>query len=334
MRDRLGPLAEWLDGEGRTVTVYDHHFNTESDIAASHRYVEAVGAVTTLVVEELRSAGIALTPIEATVMALGIHVDTGSLTFEHTTVRDAAALTWLMAQGASPRILSEYVEPGLSPELQDLLPTVLQQMHSKTIEGVTLSWVVMATNTRISGLSGLVSRVMSIAESDIFLLATHYGKTEENWKLSLIGRSRSGGFGTTHLNAVDLGEIFRPLGGGGHPKAAAATVHLSTEAAEPEEKVNAIVASILGQIECQLPSPPIARTIMSSPVRTIQPDLTVGEAHRILLRYGHSGLSVVDRAGKLVGVISRRDLDIALHHNFSHAPVKGFMSTTLKNNYP
>ena len=35
-----------------------------------------------------------------------------------------------------------------------------------------------------------------------------------------------------------------------------------------------------------------------------------------LLRYGHSGLSVVDEHDRLVGVISRRDLDIALHHGF------------------
>ena len=73
---------------------------------------------------------------------------------------------------------------------------------------------------------------------------------------------------------------------------------------------------------------------MSSPVRTIRPETTIAEAQRILLRYGHSGLSVVDTQGQLVGIISRRDLDIALHHGFSHAPVKGYMTTNLKTITP
>ena len=73
---------------------------------------------------------------------------------------------------------------------------------------------------------------------------------------------------------------------------------------------------------------------MSSPVRTIPPETSIEEAHRILLRYNHSGLSVVDSSGKLVGIISRRDIDIALHHGFSHAPVKGYMTPQLKTISP
>ncbi len=73
---------------------------------------------------------------------------------------------------------------------------------------------------------------------------------------------------------------------------------------------------------------------MSSPVRTVRPETTIDEAQRILLRYGHSGLSVVNAEGELVGVISRRDLDIAFHHGFSHAPVKGYMTTNLKTITP
>ena len=69
---------------------------------------------------------------------------------------------------------------------------------------------------------------------------------------------------------------------------------------------------------------------MSSPVRTIRPATTVMDAQRILLRYGHSGLCVANDAGQLQGIISRRDIDLALHHGFSHAPVKGYMTLNLK----
>ena len=80
--------------------------------------------------------------------------------------------------------------------------------------------------------------------------------------------------------------------------------------------------------------PPTARDLMSSPVRTIRLETTIGEAQQILLRYGHSGLSIVDAQDQLVGIISRRDIDIALHHGFSHALVTGYMATNLKTISP
>lgn len=98
----------------------------------------------------------------------------------------------------------------------------------------------------------------------------------------------------------------------------------------PQEKLTEIVEAF----KAQIPHPPTAKELMSSPVRTIRPETTIAEAHRILLRYGHSGLSVVDEQDQLVGIISRRDLDIALHHGFSHAPVKGYMTPQLKTIKP
>ena len=65
---------------------------------------------------------------------------------------------------------------------------------------------------------------------------------------------------------------------------------------------------------------------MSAPVRTILPATTVAAAQRVLLRYGHSGLCVVDDRGKLQGIISRRDLDLASHYGLGHSPVKGHMT--------
>ncbi len=84
-----------------------------------------------------------LLPSEATVMALGIHVDTGSLTFEGATSRDASALAWLMEQGSSLRVIAEYVEPGLSPQLQDLLPEALKNLRSEEarISSILIPWI-------------------------------------------------------------------------------------------------------------------------------------------------------------------------------------------------
>jgi tRNA nucleotidyltransferase (CCA-adding enzyme) len=82
--------------------------------------------------------------------------------------------------------------------------------------------------------------------------------------------------------------------------------------------------------EIQLSQPITAAAIMSSPVRTIPPDTNIREAQFVLLRYGHSGLSVVNAQDQLIGIISRRDLDIALHHGFGDAHVQDYMATDLK----
>jgi tRNA nucleotidyltransferase (CCA-adding enzyme) len=331
-RDRIGKAAEWLDLQEVEVTVYDHHIHAKGDIASTHRHVEPVGAVTTLVVEALQAlesseamAPSVLTAAEATVMALGIHVDTGSLTYDHATVRDAAALTWLMSQGANLRVLGDYVEPGLSAQMQDLLSIALETLKTETVRGYTLAWVLLPIEDYIPGLSSLASRLMSLTEADVLLLGSHDSVGAEEQRLVVIGRSRSSA-GTGFTEWINLGELFQPLGGGGHPKAASLTLR----SVDPD----AVMADLLAQLRSQIPRPPIARELMSSPVRTILPDTTIREAQRILLRYGHSGLSVVDANGLLVGIISRRDLDIALHHGFSHARVKGYMTTNLKTITP
>lgn len=349
-RDRLGKAAEWLDLPNIDITVYDHHADV-GDITATVRHVEPVGAVTTLIVEQLRQLSLPesspvskpadaaeaigaspsphrnwLTASEATVMALGIHVDTGSLTYDHATVRDAAALTWLMEQGASLRAIAEYVEPGLPPQMQDLLTIALDRLKTETIQGYNLAWVLLTVEGYVPGLSNLAARILTLTETDVLLLAVRYpvGSSEDE-RLTVIGRSRSSA-GATSTDLIDLGELLRSLGGGGHPRAAAVTLR----GVDPE----ATVATLLDQLRSQIPHPPTARELMSSPVRTILPDTTIAEAQRILLRYGHSGLSVVNANGQLVGIISRRDIDIALHHGFSHARVKGYMTTNLKTITP
>lgn len=326
-RDRLGKVAEWLDLPGVEISVYDHHLESERDFSATQQWVDAVGATTTLVVEQLQAENVVPSPVEATVMALGIHVDTGSLTFDHSTPRDAQALAWLMQQGASLRAIAEYVDPGLSPQLQALLSIALEQLQTETLQGFNLAWVLLKLDDFTPGLSSLASRLMELTELDALLLAAQYcrgatcrsddsGALDDT--LTVIGRS--------HIEGTNLNELLKPLGGGGHPRAAAATLR----GINPQ----ATLTQLVEQFKAQIPHPPIARELMSSPVRTIRPETTIDEAQRILLRYGHSGLSVVDAEGQLVGVISRRDLDIALHHGFSHAPVKGYMTTNLKTITP
>ena len=336
-RDRLGKAAEWLDLPQLTsIEVYDHHQDSQTDIPATETHIEPVGAITTLIVEQLQQIPTQLTTAEATVMALGIHVDTGSLTFDQTTPRDAAALAWLMAQGANVRQISEYVTPGLSLQLQRLLTEALNKLHSETQSGYTISWVLLKTPDYVPGLSSLVTRLLELTESDALLLGAEDGgkgnreleieNPEGEFAVDPSSLSSLTVIGRSHIEGTNLNELFQPLGGGGHSQAAAVRLR---DVNPPQ-----IIEQLLNQLKDQIPQPLTARELMSSPVRTIRPETTISEAQRILLRYGHAGLSVVDEKDQLVGVVSRRDIDLALHHGFDHAPVKGYMTKNVKTITP
>ena len=67
------------------------------------------GSLVTLLVHIIAEREIAVTPFEATVFALGIHEDTGSLTFSTTTPRDAEALAFCMRRGADTTVLEKWL---------------------------------------------------------------------------------------------------------------------------------------------------------------------------------------------------------------------------------
>ncbi|MEA5452344.1 CBS domain-containing protein [Leptolyngbya sp. CCNP1308] len=339
-RDRFGPAADWIaqaEHNQVPIEIYDHHPTSATTVHAQATTIGAVGAATTLVVESLQKQQIEPSVAEATVMALGIHVDTGSLLYEGATARDAAALAWLMAHGASLSIIADFVEPGLSPGLQGLLTEAMTSLHSETVGGHTLAWVLLRVDGYVPGLSGLAERLISLADADALLLGACYAAKDAEdgdlsdrepshpslplQKLTLIGRARG-----RVSDRLDWGTVLTTLGGGGHPAAAAASLTTANPLGTVQE--------VMAVVRSHLPHQPTARDLMSSPVRTIRPDTTIHGAQRILLRYGHSGLSVVDEGDRLVGIISRRDLDLALHHGFSHAPVKGYMATNLKTITP
>jgi tRNA nucleotidyltransferase (CCA-adding enzyme) len=208
-RALLSAAADWLDLPQVQVQLYDHHIHAEGDISAKFRQVEAVGATTTLIAERLQSENLSLSMAEATVMALGIHADTGSLTYDLATVRDAAALTWLMAQGANQKAIATYTEPGFSSELQELLGEALPQLQTVTFYGYRVAWTMLSSDRYVPGLSSLTSQLMVLSESDALVLGHRYQtRSSGQDRLTVIARSR--------IEGVDLSALLQPIGGGGH----------------------------------------------------------------------------------------------------------------------
>jgi len=116
---------------------------------------------------------------------------------------------------------------------------------------------------------------------------------------------------------LDVSKVLSGYKGGGHASAASATVK--------DGKVDEIIGELKNILREKIKPEVVAEDIMSAPVKTVPINKTIDEAGKILLRYGHTGLPVVDGL-EMVGIISRRDIDKAKHHGLGHAPVKGFMS--------
>ena len=82
-------------------------------------------------------------------------------------------------------------------------------------------------------------------------------------------------------------------------------------AAEDETSRRARMASSIGQHRLLHKAPPgslTAGTLMTSPAITIGPDATIPAAARLMNTHHIRRLPVVDESGKLIGVVSRRDL--------------------------
>jgi len=285
--------------------IYDHHPVTTVSLKGDLNEIHPLGAATTILVEKIVARDIEINSFEASILALGIYDDTGSLLFPHTTARDARAVAFLLEKGANLEIVGRFIDRPFTAEQRELLQEFLQNMEHYTIKNVAVAIAGARLDKAISGLDLITQRLLELEESELVITLTAAGK-----RVQVIGRSRT--------NYVNLNELLTPLGGGGHPRAASAVI----KGGSLEETKKSLLNLLNAQIKPSL----LAKDIMSSPVKTLPADLSLEEAGRIMLRYGHTGMPVME-GERMIGIISRRDVDKARMHKLGHAPVKGFMKS-------
>jgi len=436
-RDRIGPAEPLLEHATR-VTVVDHHIDSDSDIPEATDYVvDKVGSVSTLIVERLKDADLddGLTEAEATLLALGIHADTGSLVYDSTTARDAAALTWVMEQGASQTAIAEHAQSSLSPEQQGVLTQALINTNSTEIHGVTLSTVLLKADGFINGLAAVTQDAMELSSSDVYLMGIVYearsGGSKKGSKkkqvmegvqsrllqphtpqlsppngddasemasavgydgedepilrrrlkaafdrsdtdksgyldrreltatlnasgiiasdqtvqnlisvmdtngdgivdfeefvefakdveseqvksiaskkrsltLIIIGRVKAG----INMKDVNLGKLFEKFGGGGHAKAASATVRLNDES-EADDIMTGLVDEL---VDTSLQQQAMVADFMTAPVLSVKPDMTETQVEDLFTRYDVRALPVVDDDNNVIGLVSYKEVAAA-----------------------
>ncbi|MEL7565108.1 MAG: CBS domain-containing protein [Dehalobacterium sp.] len=301
---RIGKFQKVAEHDGVELIIYDHHPDNKDDLQPAFIVSEKIGATTTLLVEKIKQEKIIITPFEATVFALGIYEDTGSLSFSTTTVRDVKSVAWLLEKGADLKTIRNYMERPLSGEQHELFNTLIDGLNNIVFNGVKVSIATAMIPEYVGGLDLLTQKLGEFTDNQAVFTVV---KMED--RIHLVGRSS--------LDAVNVNLILRHFGGGGHEKASSATVK--------ENDLDVIIDKLHHILKESITPEVKAADIMSTPVKTVSLNQSIEETEKIMIRYGHTGFPVVD-GEKVVGIISRRDVEKARYHGLGHAPVKGFMS--------
>ena len=301
---RLGELESVaLDPHVETV-LFDHHreHGPPDWVSPESAVTSTDGALTTTLVGILAERELQPTPLEATAFALGIHEDTGSLTYATTTQRDVDALAWCLRHGARQDLVTEYLHTPLAAGERELLTHLMERLEPVAADDVLIAAV--RWPEYVDGVSNLAHKIVDLTDARVLVLLV-----EMDERIFVVVRSRT--------EAVDAAFVAGAFGGGGHAGAASAISRLDLDAAR--ERALAAISDARTGVR-------LARDVMSAPARSLGPDASVREAMTLCQRHGQSGVFVVED-GRLVGGVSREDLDKAVGHALAHAPVRGIMSS-------
>ena len=304
IKRRIGTFANVISKRDLEIHIYDHHPSTTDDIKGDINVIEEVGATTTIMLKKIRKMNLEISPIEATIFALGIYEDTGSLTFSTTTIDDINSISYLFGKGIKLKVVANFINIGLSIDQKKLLNKLLLSSKEIFCKGVRINMAKAEVKNYTEGLALLTHKLIEIENSDVFF--TIVRMTD---RIYIVGRSRT--------SSVDVDEVLKELGGGGHFQAASAVVKdLSLD--ELEKKLIRI-------LEKKIKLGIVAKDIMSSPVKTVNTSTSIEETKKILLRYGHNGIPVVEE-GKLEGIITMQEVNKAKQHGLGKELVSKYMS--------
>ncbi|NUM45574.1 MAG: CBS domain-containing protein, partial [Anaerolineales bacterium] len=284
------------------VHVVDHH--AARPVPTDwHVTIEPTGANTTLFVETLHEQTRPLTPLQATLLLMGIYEDTGSLTYTRTTPRDLHAAAYLLEQGASLDIAKDYLNHPLSLAQQTLYEYLRDTAENHLIHGHTLLLATGDAREMDEELSTIAHKLRDLLEPDglILLIAIQGG-------IQLIARATN-----DHVDAASIAVHF---GGGGHHRAAAAMIKHGDLAQVRQELLEILPTHIH-------PAITVAQIMSGSP-QLLSPHTPLEDAAQRMTRYGYEGYPVVEN-GKIIGLLTRRAVDRAMSHRLN-LPIRNLMN--------
>ncbi len=307
--DRLRQFRDILAIPDIDIHIYDHHPLEQDRIHGSYEVMRDYGSTCTIFALHFKRHKIALTPEEATLMTLGIYMDTGSLSYLTTKPEDAEAVAYLLEQGANLKTVGFFMLPAFNDDQRGIYYSLLPELNPINIKGFRVVLLTKFLDQYIKGLAFVIRKLSEVERIDAIFGLFH---TIDNNRTYIIGRSRSA--------AIDINAILAPFGGGGHEGAGSAVVKY--------RDLQRLKYRLVEHISESLSIPNTVREIMSQPVHTASLDESCLEAYRKMRDHNVSGLIVCEYQTP-IGLISIDDIDKAQRNNLMHAPVKSFMRKDL-----
>ncbi len=307
-KDRIGKFDTIIDKPNVEVHLYDHHPSTDQDIQGTVEFFRPYGATVTIMVELIRERSLSLTAEEATILMLGIYEDTGCLTFSSSTVNDFEAASYLLKIGADLNTVSNLITPELTLDHIELLNELIKSRKTYNYHGIDVNVAEANTDGYVGDLAVLAHKLKDMENLNVLFVLARM----EN-RVFLIARSR--------ISEVDVGEIARVFGGGGHPAAASATIKDLTMF-QVREQLFGLLAEHIKKSNVKK----IVRDHMSFPVKSMSSEGTVWQAAEILNRYNINSLPIL-KEDRLCGLVTRQVIEKVVYHGFKDHRVNEFMTT-------
>lgn len=290
--ERIGIFGPLMDDPNVELHVYDHHPEPQAEFKASQAMIKKRGASTTILHEILLEKKVPLTPEECTLMVLGIYQDTHSLLTVTTTQEDLIAAGDLIKRGADLTRVAGYMQTKLNSEQLDIFNIMVAGLEKHQINGVEVTLATASSDHFVRDLAYVVQNIVELEN-----LAAVFALVRLDKRVYLIARSS--------IPEVNVAELARAFGGGGHESAASATIKELT-LVQVKEK-------LLEELERLVQ--PLSRVsdIMHAPAISVDVDDTIQAIEKKLTLYNLNTLPVLS-GEKPVGLITRQIVEKAIHH--------------------
>ena len=308
---RIGEFARIIGKPGVEVIVYDHHPCSTEDISAHKEVCIELGSNAAVMTGILKEKGIVPNPAQATMIAMGIYEDTGSLLFPSTTPEDCRALANLLEWGL---ISKRYPE--------------------RLCESSKLSrWTCSTSSSRMCISSTFPIDVPLPGRNRPLYRRLRHARPQIEGDVRRRRHVRTGPDGRTHIPgstqhpAPDQCSRYRgPLRGRGAPHGRPASIR--------ETSLDLVENRLVNLVKKEAKPRITARDIMTFPVITLGLGSTIDEASSVLNRYNINAAVVQTRDGRPVGIITRQVVTRAQGHGLGGAKVKDYMIRDIKQVSP
>ncbi|UCH12585.1 MAG: CBS domain-containing protein [Candidatus Omnitrophota bacterium] len=305
LKSRIGMASQIVDKGEVEIHIFDHHPKTKQDIKPEKEISANVGATVSLLVKIIKKRKMPLTPIEATVMALGIYEDTNSLTSQTTTKLDIDVVGFLFSQGANLSAVSSYLKRELTQRQLSILSDLINKTEVVTIKGIDIAISFLKIEKFVEDFALLVHKLIDIENFNVLFAFAE----DATGTIRMVARS--------NLSYINIAKVTSHFGGGGHPYAASAKIKGISSEQVKLKLLNILKRTIRPKI--------YAEDIGSFKIRTVSPDETINEVRKLMKKLKVTGMAVAEK-DRLVGIITKADLAKAIHRGFGHSRIKGYMN--------